>query len=237
MALSIGAFDFSALNVTNVAAAISIQPRCANGFCEVTEAVRGGDNMCPADCPSLGWCPVALDAAVVGKVGTVCGKIGICKPATRQCSCPIGHAGEACTRCEFGYVARGAHGLAPAMRAAPKTQSSGVRPATHGPTILFTRMLHTRAASTHALIEVLIAEGRCAPTQARFITDDLADEEPRGFFGLEGATLRFVIIGAGTVLGVVQIAMALFCCWRRRRSIRLQEQGLDSPHATQRLHP
>lgn len=80
------------------------------------------------------------------------------------------------------------------------------------------------------------AEGRCAPTQARFLATQSEDDEPRGLFGLEAATLRLTVIVVGSVLGFLQLAIALFCCWRRRRSRRL-EQTLDSPSATQQLHP
>jgi hypothetical protein len=96
---------FSVSSVTDVRT--EIFPQCGNGFCEVHETDRTRPELCLADCQSLGWCPVALKSSPVGKVGAVCGNIGVCKPAIRQCSCPPGHGGEACTRCEFGFVPRG----------------------------------------------------------------------------------------------------------------------------------
>jgi hypothetical protein len=90
-----------------------IIPQCGNGFCEVHEADRSRPELCLADCSSLGWCPVALSGLLVGKEGSVCGDIGVCKPTSRQCSCPVGHTGEACTGCEFGFVPRGVLPLSP----------------------------------------------------------------------------------------------------------------------------
>lgn len=140
VAASVDSFNFTAVNVTDVAApAVHIQPRCGNGFCEVSEADRGRSELCPADCQSLGWCPVALADAAVGTVGAVCGDIGTCKPATRQCSCPAGHAGESCTRCEFGYVPRGVSPLQCCTRA---LRSLCVRAPTAVPFTRFSKSTH-----------------------------------------------------------------------------------------------
>ena len=101
--------SFAALNITTAALAnIAFKPKCGNGYCETGEASSEGADTCSADCSSLGWCPVAPSDAEVGTADEACGGIGTCHPQERQCDCPVGHTGEACTICEFGFVPRGA---------------------------------------------------------------------------------------------------------------------------------
>lgn len=83
-------------------------PLCDNGACETGEAADGSAVACPSDCPSTGTCPAAPAGAAVGSPGAQCGGVGRCNPATGACTCPIGHQGEACSECEYGFTPRGA---------------------------------------------------------------------------------------------------------------------------------
>eukprot|EP00892_Ulva_mutabilis_P007886 jgi/Ulvmu1/546/UM001_0554.1 len=100
---------FTDMNVTAVLSAEpSYEPDCGNGVCEGDEAAAGSLAACPGDCASSGSCASPPLDAAVGALGEPCGGLGRCNAATGVCACSLGHVGEACAECEYGFTPRGA---------------------------------------------------------------------------------------------------------------------------------
>lgn len=105
---AVGNAAFADMNVTAViSASPGYVPLCGNRECETDEASPASPSACPQDCASYNECPTAPADTAVGTAGEQCAGLGQCNTATRVCACPLGHAGESCSECEYGFTPRG----------------------------------------------------------------------------------------------------------------------------------
>jgi hypothetical protein len=213
---------FSELNVTSIVpTSIRFQPRCANGFCENGEATRGSQTVCVEDCTSTNWCPAAAEETEIGTSNAVCAGLGTCKPMSRQCSCPVGHTGKACTRCEYGFAPRGmAHRLTFCRRCHFHLQVPS--PDLHCP-IVERLLILPWAHSYRVMQDPRCGAGRvCAPTRVRF-DKGLGPPSTWTLLGMSAGTFVLVATVTGGVIIMVLVGLGAWCCLCARKS----QVGMD----------